>query len=57
MGNTLSANEALDTGKDVGRAQAVTEIKRKRPGTRQLPVGSSKPVAEDLPFIRVRELL
>jgi hypothetical protein len=54
MGNAFSANDPGEANKNVGRAQAVTEIKRKRGAARPLPVGSSKPASTDLPFITVR---
>lgn len=57
MGNAFSVNDpGQETGKNVGRAQAVTEIKRKRGAARPLPVGSSKPASTDLPFITVRKV-
>ena len=52
MGNAFSANEGLgDTSRNVGRAQGVTETKRKRGTTGLYPVGASKPDPADLPFI------
>ena len=52
MGNTLSAGGDPDTGRNVGRAQAVTEFKRRQSG-RTLPVGSSKASSTDYHFITV----
>ena len=56
MGNAFSANDLGEASKNVGRAQGVTEIKRKRGAARQLPLGSSKPSSADLPFITVRAI-
>jgi hypothetical protein len=54
MGNAFSVHDpGQDASRNVGRAQAVTEIKRKRGAARPLPVGSSKPAPADLPFITV----
>lgn len=51
MGNALSASDAGETGRDVTRAQAVTELKRRH--GQPLPVGSTKAATADWPFIQV----
>jgi hypothetical protein len=57
MGNAFSVNDpGQEASKNVGRAQAVTETKRKRGAARPLPVGSSKVATTDLTFITVSYL-
>lgn len=57
MGNAFSVYDpGQEAGRNVGRAQAVTEIKRRRNAARPLPVGSSKPASDDLPFITVSNI-
>lgn len=56
MGNSSSRDAQGDTGRDVGRAQAVTEIKRRHIG-KKLPVGSRKTDPQDCTFITVSDQL
>lgn len=50
MGNALSS-ETNDASKNVGRAPAVTETKRRR---HNLPLGGAPSQPEDWPFIQVK---